>query len=227
MTQASSDLQVAGTLRVPHVLRRRSLHQAVTAHGCATTVPPSRRFASRIADCGIMNRLERPPSRPAQPRHILRLSHSWGTQDGIKRRFSADIHQELGRGHGGRNGRARRPSTRSRCGRRPAPTNGCGSASSASAAGPRRISTRPSSCRTRARSKSSPCATCSIATAKKPPQKINRGTKNKPKQIADYRDIVNDKSIDAVVHRHARSLARQANDRRASRPASTCTAKSR
>ena len=45
--------------------------------------------------------------------------------------------------------------------------------------------------------------------------KIKRGTKHKPKQIADYRDILNDPSIDAVVHRHARPLARQANDRRA------------
>ena len=45
-------------------------------------------------------------------------------------------------------------------------------------------------------------------------QKVKRGTKDKPKQVADYRDIINDKSIDAVVHCHARSLARQANDRR-------------
>ena len=40
-------------------------------------------------------------------------------------------------------------------------------------------------------------------------QKVKRGTKDKPKQVADYRDIINDKSIDAVVistpdHWHAK-----------------------
>jgi predicted dehydrogenase len=40
-------------------------------------------------------------------------------------------------------------------------------------------------------------------------QKVSRATKNKPKQIADYRDIINDRSIDAVCiatpdHWHAR-----------------------
>ena len=76
------------------------------------------------------------------------------------------------------------------------------------------------SCRTTARSKSPPSATCSIAIATKSRQKVKRGTKHKPKQTGDYRDILNDhRSTPSCIatpdHWHAKQTHRRAQGRQA------------
>ena len=95
------------------------------------------------------------------------------------------------------------------------PTSGCGSASSASAAGPRRISIRPSSCRTNG--KVEIAAVCDVFNRYRDEaaQKVNRGTKHKPEANRRLPRHPQRQVDRRRVHRHARPLARQANDRRA------------
>ena len=162
--------------------------------------------------CGIMNRLASAPARRLIAAHST-TSHSSVTKDGLKRPLSADIHQELGRGHRRRHG---------------SPDGAQGSAAAPSdspneqlrigfiGVGGRAQTHLDSAIKLQNDGKVEVVAVCDVFNRhrKEAAEKINDGTKHKPKQIADYRDILNDKSIDAVVHRHARPLARQANDRR-------------